>query len=138
MSGKIELMVYRRKPNPKICEDVMCFGTPGEITKLVNAGYVSILNLMVTPGRSGGSRFVWMIQITINENGCAMYKDGKCLLQEQGLTPEMGKRYLTNDHDGCKKMFDKAIRAWDDMENIDTIIHCLESVQKQNNDNHLN
>ncbi len=133
-----------RKSEPKLCEDIMCIGTPGEISKLINAGYISVLKLLPAmvvaidgeTGRPIDGKRLWMLQLAIDGNGCVMHKDGKCLLQDLGLTPEMGKRHLSGDADGHKERYEQVISAWDDVQNGETIVYCLESLLKHNDENH--
>jgi hypothetical protein len=123
-------------------------GTPDEIAKLINAGYIGVLKILsgamiAVDGDSGkpiGVKKIWMLQIDINDNGCVMRRNGKCLLQESGLTPEMGKRHLRGDGDSSKEMYPRVIGAWNDRAHGKTIIYCLESFMKLNDEknNHTN
>jgi hypothetical protein len=133
---------------PKLCEQIMCLGTPDEIAKLIDAGYIGVLRLVpatmiavnAATGRPIGGKRLWMLQLAIDDNGCVMHKDGECLLSGLGLTPEIGKRHLAGDTGGCEDMYERVMRAWDDPSNGQTIIHCLESLLKhsEKSSNHLN
>ncbi len=134
----------RRRPVRRLCKDIMCFGTPEEIARLINAGYVHLLKIMpatlVGVDKTRGIAVpteIYTVQIAADENGCAMYKDGKCLLRESGLTPELGKLHFEGVF---QKSHIETILTWGDCANIETVIYCLRSVTElcNNKNNHTN
>lgn len=135
---------------PELCKGMACFGTPGEIAKLIRAGYghalcgVSVEGTVISEGgRVATKRFV-MVQLSHDHNGCVMHKSGKCLLMDSGLTPTMGVIHLlTNEavDDLLKEaMIPGLVMGWVDSENKDAIRFCLESLEriKKISHNHTN
>jgi hypothetical protein len=114
---------------------MMCMATPHEIARLIHAGYAHLLRILsamkvsVDIGtRHIARKRVWMVQIAADENGCALHRDGTCLLCGAGLTPKMGTLHLQGDEDGVKKRYPEVIEAWELEENMAAIAFCLLSV----------
>ena len=72
-----------------------CLGTPDDIMKLIEAGYIDkLLPTGWVVGMMLGKidHVIPMVQLKKAENGfCVLYKDGLCLLHELGLKPTEGK-----------------------------------------------
>jgi hypothetical protein len=70
-------------------------GTPDDIMKLIEAGYIDkLLPTGWVVGMMLGKidHVIPMVQLKKAENGfCVLYKDGLCLLHELGLKPTEGK-----------------------------------------------
>lgn len=75
-----------------------CCGTPGDIKKLIEAGYAKRLMLddlpsgpdMIKPALKGseGEEAPWEVS---SEKGCTFWKKGKCELHDLNLKPTQGK-----------------------------------------------
>jgi len=75
----------------------MCFGTPGDILNLINAGYGNFLrkvsvDLVMVLQREAVK--IDMVQLIADQNGCVMHEGGKCLLHATGLKPSEGKYFI--------------------------------------------
>lgn len=72
-----------------------CLGTPDDIMKLIEAGYIDkLLPTGWVVGMMLGKidHVIPMVQLKKAENGfCVLYKGGLCLLHELGLKPTEGK-----------------------------------------------
>lgn len=104
--GPLELMVEAAGLKPSVCScetcrkkcsEVMCFGTPGDILNLINAGYRNFLrrisvDLVMVLQREAMK--IEMVQLKTDHNGCVMYEGGKCLLHDTGLKPSEGKYFI--------------------------------------------
>lgn len=89
-----------RKPVQCKCQDCKrqcktpCLGTPEDVEKLIEAGYINRLGVYDWDfGRMFGSidRSIEMVQAKQNATGCTFFKDGLCELHESGLKPTEGK-----------------------------------------------
>lgn len=103
MSDTAYLRIIRktgRKPIQCKCKDCKkqcrtpCMGTPSDILKLIEAGYVNKLSMTewavaLLYKRHDG--VILMIQSTAGEDGCAFFHDGLCELHDLGLKPTEGK-----------------------------------------------
>lgn len=124
----------------ELCQDVMCLGTPDEIARLINAGYGNLLRpgvAMVTDGNEKDDVKVVMVQLTTDQDGhCVMNRNGKCLLQDLGLTPHVGKLHLSATESGSapaiKGAFLDVIEQWADIRNVSAIKFCLKSISRIN------
>lgn len=87
----------------KMCKEVPCLGTPYDILRLAENGYIH--RLSVTDWAAGipfGMPEIEMIQIQYDgKRGCCsmLYDNGKCALHRKGLKPTEGR--LAN----CKKKY---------------------------------
>lgn len=135
---------------PELCERMACFGTPSEIAKLINAGYgnalrgVMVEGIGISQGGRVSSQKFPMVQLSHDQNGCAMHKNGKCLLMESGLTPAMGMVHLLTNgvmDDLIKEaMIPGMVMEWVDSDNRDAVRFCLRNLEKINelSRNHTN
>lgn len=136
---------------PELCTEMMCFGVPNDISRLINAGYGHVLRLarvtMIIGSKKGAltSEEIPMVQLQHDKDGCVMYKNGKCLLAESGLTPMMGKIHLLTGGAGAsvinKLLFHQIIGEWGDRDNEAIVRFCLKSLDRINKSisrNHTN
>lgn len=130
----------------ELCREQMCLGTPHDIARLYQHGYGNMMRPGVVVLRNmAESRTVKlrMVQLMASHDGCVMYKDGRCLLQEAGLTPTQGRLYLlTGGHTDPQlqaRTIMQIIATWSAPENRETVeycLHALESNQDELNHNH--
>ena len=144
--GKVKADV----PEPELCREVMCLGTPGDIVRLINAGYIHLLRVvtvkMVALHKEGAAmhKDIHMVQLDAGEGGCVMYKQGRCLLREYDLTPVMGRLHHLLDGLGWdaveKTAFQNMVLEWDDEKNAPAVRFCLQSVLRLSGtgNNHTN
>jgi hypothetical protein len=118
----------------------MCIATPGEIAGLINAGFAHLLRIIPATKvsvdmktRSVERSRVWMVQIAADGNGCAMHRNGTCLLSGAGLTPKTGSFHLQGDGVAVKKRYPEVIEAWEDTDNIPAIGFALLTIMNQDN-----
>lgn len=139
---------FSEAPIPDFCSGITCMGTPAEMVGLIKAGYGCTLRPLrvtaVVGNRKGeiAAKEIPMVQVVNDENGCAMYKNGRCLLWESGLTPMMGKLHLLKGGRlGTKTkkfLFHIAVMEWLDPDNASDIRFCLEEINKNSGGNHTN
>jgi hypothetical protein len=75
----------------------MCLGTPEDIVRLINAGYAVLLRrLSVRVVLVNMQRIlnIGMVQLMSDSAGCALYKDGRCLVHDLGLKPTEGRYFI--------------------------------------------
>ena len=80
----------------KKCHEI-CLGTPDDIVRLINAGYALLLRailMKVVMVQQRKIMEVKMVQLMSDDNGCAMFKDGRCLVHDLGLKPTEGRYYI--------------------------------------------
>lgn len=133
---------FSETPIPDFCSGMSCMGTPAEIASLIKAGYGCTLRPMrvtVVAGNGKGdivSKEIPMVQVANDRNGCALHKNGKCLLWESGLTPMMGRLHLENGEmlgtKTKKFLFHITVLEWLDPNNGPDIRFCLESLEEIN------
>lgn len=135
---------------PELCKGMACLGTPGEIAKLINAGYGHALTGVMVEwaaisesGRTATDHLP-MVQLSHDQNGCVMHKDGKCLLMDHGLTPTMGALNVITGGDMetllKETMIPVLVMEWTDSDNKTAIKFCLRSLErmKEISRNHMN
>ncbi len=79
------------------CTEMVCLGTPDDIVRLINAGYTLLLRrvmMKVVMVHQRRVMDVGMIQLMSDDNGCALFKDGHCIVHHLGLKPTEGRYYL--------------------------------------------
>lgn len=141
---------YSNDPLPvSFCTGIPCIGTPELIADLIKAGYGNVLRLVTVHAiactRSGAissSKDIQMVQLVHDKNGCAMYKDGECLLWKSGLTPLMGKLHLIMGNKLQPKLLKLllyvTITQWVDSSNASTVDFCLKKLKKNVQENNTN
>ena len=75
-----------------MCETSPCLGTPGDILKIIKAGFGS--QLAVTEWAAGifyGQPVITMVQALQLKTGCTFYENGKCKLHDLDLKPIEGR-----------------------------------------------
>lgn len=133
---------FSEAPIPDFCSGICCMGTPAEIASLIKAGYGCTLHpvrVTVVAGNGKGeiaSKEILMVQMASDRNGCALHKNGKCLLGESGLTPVMGKLHLVKGQmlgtKTKKFLFHITVLEWLDRDNDPDIRFCLKSLEEIN------
>lgn len=139
---------YTDEPMPiKICTDMPCIASPEEVSELIKAGYRSVLRTVmvkaIVGSRSEGiisSENIPMVQIASDNKGCAMCKDGECLLWNSGLTPLMGKVHLMKRMTSklMKLIIHVTISQWAANSNASIVNFCLRNMDKDASENHIN
>lgn len=139
---------YSDEPLPiKICTDMPCIASPEEVSNLIKAGYRSALRTVLVKAifgnRSEGiisTEDIPMVQIASDRKGCAMCKDGECLLWNSGLTPLMGKVHLMKRMTSklMKLIISVTISQWAATCNASTVNFCLQEMDKNASGNHTN
>jgi hypothetical protein len=79
-----------------------CLGTPDDIVRLIGAGYgVLLRRVAVTVVMMPARRVmdIRMVQLMHDDGGCALYKDGKCLVHDLGLKPTEGRYFIHPDNE---------------------------------------
>lgn len=118
----------------KECREIckrMCLGTPDDILHLMAAGYKSLL----MPGcavviHNHEPRRIEMVQLRADEEGCVMFRQGRCLLHGTGLKPTGGLLYhhslVHNDMvDGLLIL--TIAMEWLRVDNEEKVARCLEA-----------
>lgn len=133
-----------------LCREMPCLGSPEEIAELINTGYGYILHRAAITAIVGngeklvGVKKIPVVQLRRDKDGCAMYKDGKCLLMQSGRTPVMGKLHLLTGGLGARTMkflIHTAVMEWLNPNNAPQVRFCmksLEMIEKNLDSNHTN
>lgn len=110
----------------KMCLRSPCLGTPADILKLINEGFIHQLGFV---DWSAGSRYglpvIEMVMIAKNEDdSCPLFKNGLCTLHESGLKPTEGK--LSSHEAQDPKHWDEWLtyavaKTWEAPENQPTV-----------------
>ena len=121
-------IVCKCKDCKKQCTTSPCLGTPEDIEKIIDAGYVTSIRatdwaagvlMGVTPD------VIEMFQPQQKESGCTFFKDGLCELHSKGLKPTEGKlshhTIKTDNLNANKSLSWNVAKEWLNPENIDTI-----------------
>lgn len=76
----------------KMCKRSPCIGTPDDIRRLINNGYIHKLVLTCwVAGLALGVPAINMVQMEYDEHGCVLFKNGLCSIHDTGLKPTEGK-----------------------------------------------
>lgn len=137
MSDNAYLRIIRktgRKPIQCKCKDCKkqcrtpCMGTPSDILKLIEAGYVNKLSKTqwaVALLYKRHDSVILMIQATAGENGCVFFHDGLCELHDLGLKPTEGKlshhSVTLENYKFSKGLAWNVAKEWLSEENAETI-----------------
>lgn len=114
-----------------------CLGTPGDILRLIKAGYgdkLAVTNWMVGI-LAGEIPFpVKMVQPKQTGSGCVFFRDGLCELHACGLKPTEGKlSYHTireENRNFRKSLTWNVAKEWLDTRNIPLIIEIVSRLEK--------
>lgn len=118
-----------------------CIGTPGDILRLIKAGYAD--RLLPTEWAAGmvmvvTDHSIWMVQAKDNGDWCTFYHDGLCELHDKGLKPTEGKlshHSIAIDNFTPKKSISwNVAKTWEDERNQQVIQEILDELGKLNND----
>lgn len=126
--------------NPELCHKVPCLGTPGDIARLIRAGYGGMLcrGLVVGIEHDKDEKEIRehrlpMAQLRRADGACVMNRRGECLLRPQGLVPAQGRIYAAFgellDDDIRKLVTMRIVSTWADPANLDTVRFCMESIE---------
>lgn len=141
---------YSDEPLPvELCSDLPCIGTPEEMSDLIKSGYQNVLRTVlvkavVAKPEQGiiATKDIPMVQIASDNKGCAMCKDGECLLWNSGLTPLMGKLHLIRGKKMTPKMLKMLIHVtisqWSESDNASAIHFCINNMKRSAFSNHTN
>jgi hypothetical protein len=115
------------------CQRTPCLGTPQDIMKLIEAGYKDRLGITAwSVGMLVGALPfpIPMVQAIQTTEGCAFFKDGLCILHEQGLKPTEGKlshhTITIENFEFSKSLSWNVARTWLEPKNAITIIRIFQ------------
>lgn len=119
----------------KKCSQIMCLGTPDDILRLINAGFGNLLQEIQISVVLVNHREVMpirMVQLMRDENGCAVFKDGMCLLHNMGLKPAEGRYFIHPEDHHDETIMDLLTLTialeWSREENKTKVDHCFQKV----------
>lgn len=124
---------------PELCREAPCLGTPGDVARLIRAGYGGMLcrGLVVGIEHDKDEKGIRehrlpMAQLRRADGACVMNRRGECLLRPQGLVPAQGRIYAAFgellDEDIRKLVTLRIVSAWADPANLDTVRFCMERI----------
>lgn len=141
MSNNAYLRIIRktgRKPVQCKCQDCQkqcrtpCLGTPDDILRLIEAGYVDKLAATawaVAMVHGLSDRPILMFQATQTPDGCVFFHNGLCELHDLGLKPTEGKlshhRITKENYKLSKGLAWNVAHEWERDENVEVIIKII-------------